>query len=72
MRIKGTIKWDDRTESFDCDLDDQMELIPRTKDDRIAELEGALRTLLAYDEARFGWEGEPSAVEKQCRVVLRQ
>ena len=38
--------------------------------ERIAELEAALRDLLAHDDARFGWEGEPSDVEKRCRAVL--
>ncbi len=37
---------------------------------RIAELEGALRELLDHDDARFGFEGEPSEVEKRCRAVL--
>lgn len=38
--------------------------------ERIAELEAALRDLLAHDDARFYWEGEPSEVEKRCRAVL--
>lgn len=49
----------------------QAELIPRTKDERIAELEAALKALLDWDDERFGWEGEPSDVEKRCRRVLR-
>ncbi len=46
------------------------ELIPRTKDERIAELEEALRNLLKHDDERLGHEGEPSEIEKRCREVL--
>ena len=37
---------------------------------RITELEAALRDLLKHDDERFGFEGEPSDVEKRCRAVL--
>ncbi len=49
----------------------QIELIPRTKDERIAELEAALRELLKHHDECFGWEGEPSDTEKKCRRVLQ-
>ncbi len=48
----------------------QIELIPRTKDERIVELETALCALLKHDDERFGWEGEPSDIEKRCLAVL--
>lgn len=49
----------------------QMDLIPRSKDDRIAELENALAELLTHDDARFWYEGERSDIEKRCIRVLR-
>ena len=49
----------------------QIELIPRTKDERIAELEVALGELLKIVDAHFGYEGEPSETEKKCRRVLQ-
>jgi hypothetical protein len=48
----------------------QIELIPRTKDERIAELEAALRLLLDNLDEFFGCEGERGDVEKKCWVVL--
>ncbi len=51
-------------------MGDQAELIPRTKDDRIAELEAALRDLLERVDSYFCWEGEPNEVEERCRAVL--
>jgi hypothetical protein len=40
--------------------------------DRIADLEAALRELLDHDDGRFGYEGEPSEVEKRCRKILEK
>jgi hypothetical protein len=48
----------------------QIELIPRTKDERIAELEAALRLLLDNLDEFFGHEGERDVVEKRCWAVL--
>jgi hypothetical protein len=48
----------------------QCELIPRTKDERIAELEVVLKLLLDSLDEYFGHEGERNAVEKRCRAVL--
>jgi hypothetical protein len=48
----------------------QIELIPRTKDERIAELEAALRLLLDNLDEFFGYEGERGDVEKKCWAVL--
>lgn len=50
----------------------QVELIPRTKDERIAELESALRDALELIDGWWGGDGgEPGETEKRCRRILR-